>query len=278
MKRLPVISVFIIIILLSGCKKSEVVEETDCNDPNEYHKTCLKYTYSIENLTTGNNSVYEINDTILGKLHVDTGSSYYKIGQAVLVFGNEKTAEHDRIGIVGGSDTSEDSIKQILDFSFERVLHKVFFKDNLNADGSATNFSLIFEYRIAHSEQDFNSIYNGIPGWYEDEISLETVTISAEKDYSWGTEKNQTIYDNREAIAEIMARNMVPDNNENYNKTDYIAIIVNFYHPETGFAIGTDLFDNTNANTFQFRWSTGGFQFYNATEKDVYDLRQIIGE
>lgn len=100
----------------------------------------------------------------------------------------------------------------------------------------------------------------------------------AERDYIWGPEKNQVIYDNRAAIAEIMARNMIPNNNRTYSKDDYIKIIENFYHPQTGFAVGTDIFDTAGGNSLQFRGPSSAALFYDGTEKDIYDLRKIIGE
>ena len=100
--------------------------------------------------------------------------------------------------------------------------------------------------------------------------------VKEEQDYSWGQSRNRVIYDNRVAIAEIMDRNMVPSNGASYDRDDYIAIIENFYHPTTGFAVGTDLFDRAPANTFQFRGATAAAQFYDATENDVADLLSII--
>ena len=278
---IKVLLVFLLIII-GGCKKSEVIEEINCNDPNVYHKSCMKYTYKIENLTTGNNSSIEANDTIRATLNFNTGSNVYKLYKLYAGFAHDKNFYRSDLYFTTNFfdifDIPADQKTEHMVFEFNSTI-----ENKLNAGFITTRYDdqkilltgvneLKLTYIIARSYED----YVGSIQSYSDEISLGTITITAEKDYIWGTEKNQTIYDNREAISEILDRN-ARFNGEDETFERLLQGLEMWYNPQTGMADGTELQDSSVANSFKIV-ANNNVYLTGLAEKDLYDILQIIGE
>ena len=83
------------------------------------------------------------------------------------------------------------------------------------------------------------------------------------------------IYENREAIATILDRNAL-FNDIRLGYDNILKTIEAWYDPDAPQTVFTDLFDTAPANTFQFRSEGAGVMFTGLTEKDVWDIRQIL--
>jgi len=247
-KKILASALIIGLSLIGACKKSEVVEEPPVNN-----KPTISGEYNNE--TTGDKLILEVNDMIYAK----------GIGKIA--------ASRPYDGFTGMGIALYDDDKRVFDITSIGIGKQL----DIAIEGSSQLKGSILEEKQYTIKLDYSIV--GSNGDLSDhQLDLGTADVKFEKDYSWGTEKNQTIYDNRDAIAEIMARNMSSGDGKDRDKAGFINVIEIFYNPTSGFAVGTDLFDTVNKNTFQFRWATGGATFRDATEKDVYDLRKIIGE
>ena len=83
------------------------------------------------------------------------------------------------------------------------------------------------------------------------QLNIGTVMVTAEKDYKWGPEKNQIIYDNRDAIANLLGGTV--SFHDILQDADSIRKALElWYDPTMDYVTWTDLFDTTPANSFQF--------------------------
>ena len=246
---------FALTLNINYCKKNNTIEPEPENPIKITGTISNNITEQSNNGNPENTLDVEINDTI----HVIAkGTADHENSDGFDTFRGGLYENGDRVRFLQltGSLDGDGNIEYVLNLEGNEKMN---FKNTF--DGK--KLDVMIEY---HIRGDYEYKYH----------KIGEINIKAEKDYSWGTEKNQTIYDNREAIAEILDRNAW-FHGEKKDKKFFLDTIAFVYNPNNPRVTETRLEDTFPGNNFKIIAGNSA-TFESLTEKDLYDILQIIGE